>query len=147
MRSNNGRPLERNRKFVDSPLEADGFELLVPREVASAHVRGALVDEEAMIEALRSGQRKATYPNIKIDPGTAHRRPRRWVPGCLGRNVVPPSHAGDLLQAGAPLRATAEDGADAIGSRCGSARVICKIPTAENLRNVGLNYLYVVGSG
>jgi len=27
----NGRRLERNRKFVDSPLEGDGFELLVPR--------------------------------------------------------------------------------------------------------------------
>jgi len=26
-----GRRLERNRKFVDSPLEGDGFELLVPR--------------------------------------------------------------------------------------------------------------------
>jgi hypothetical protein len=30
MRSNNGRRLERNRKFVDSPLEEAGFELLVP---------------------------------------------------------------------------------------------------------------------
>jgi hypothetical protein len=26
----NGRRLERNRKFVDSPLEGDGFELPVP---------------------------------------------------------------------------------------------------------------------
>jgi len=26
----NGRRLERNRKFVDSPLEEDGFELAVP---------------------------------------------------------------------------------------------------------------------
>ena len=32
MRSNNRRRLERNRKFVDSPLEGDGFELSVPRE-------------------------------------------------------------------------------------------------------------------
>jgi hypothetical protein len=38
------RRLERNRKFVDSPLEGDGFELLVPprrnslgRDVVSAH--------------------------------------------------------------------------------------------------------------
>ena len=29
MQSNNGRRLERNRKFVDSPLEGDGFELSV----------------------------------------------------------------------------------------------------------------------
>ena len=29
IRSNNGRRLERNRKFVDSPLEGTGFELLV----------------------------------------------------------------------------------------------------------------------
>jgi hypothetical protein len=26
----NGRRLERNRKFVDSPLEGTGFEILVP---------------------------------------------------------------------------------------------------------------------
>jgi hypothetical protein len=32
MRSNNGRRLERNRKFVDSPLEGTGFEPSVPRE-------------------------------------------------------------------------------------------------------------------
>jgi hypothetical protein len=31
MRSNNGRRLERNRKFVDSPVEGNGFEPLVPR--------------------------------------------------------------------------------------------------------------------
>jgi hypothetical protein len=31
MRSNNGHRLERNRKFVDSPLERGGFELLVPQ--------------------------------------------------------------------------------------------------------------------
>jgi hypothetical protein len=30
MRSNNGRRLERNRKFVDSPLEGGGFEPSVP---------------------------------------------------------------------------------------------------------------------
>jgi hypothetical protein len=30
MRSNNGRRLGRNRKFVDSPLEEAGFELVVP---------------------------------------------------------------------------------------------------------------------
>ena len=30
MRSNNARRRERNRKFVDSPLEEDGFELAVP---------------------------------------------------------------------------------------------------------------------
>jgi hypothetical protein len=29
----NGRRLERNRKFVDSPLEEDGFELSVPPKV------------------------------------------------------------------------------------------------------------------
>ena len=28
MRSNNGRRFKRNRKFVDSPLEGDGFELV-----------------------------------------------------------------------------------------------------------------------
>ena len=45
MRSNNRRRLERNRKFVDSPLEGDGFEVLVTpqrnspraRHVVSAH--------------------------------------------------------------------------------------------------------------
>ena len=30
----NGRRLEGNRKFVDSPLEGTGFELLVPRREA-----------------------------------------------------------------------------------------------------------------
>ena len=32
MRSNNGGRLEKNRKFVDSPLEGTGFELPVPRK-------------------------------------------------------------------------------------------------------------------
>jgi hypothetical protein len=40
MRSNNGRRLERNRKFVDSPLEGDGFELPVPREIGSISTFG-----------------------------------------------------------------------------------------------------------
>ena len=37
MRSNNGRRLERNRKFVDSPLEGEGFELSVPREIGPGY--------------------------------------------------------------------------------------------------------------
>jgi hypothetical protein len=36
MRSNNGRRLERNRKFVDSPLEGNGFEPSVPRRARTA---------------------------------------------------------------------------------------------------------------
>jgi len=35
MRSNNGRRLERNGKFVDSPLERNGFELPVPRQIGN----------------------------------------------------------------------------------------------------------------
>jgi hypothetical protein len=35
MRSNKGRRLERNGKFVDSPLEGTGFELSVPRQMAA----------------------------------------------------------------------------------------------------------------
>ena len=41
--SNNGRRLERNRKFADSPLEGDGFELLVPRHENLGFSRGKLV--------------------------------------------------------------------------------------------------------
>ena len=51
MRSNNGRCLERNRKFADSPLERDGFELPVRehRAMAPSHGFAAASHREAAL--------------------------------------------------------------------------------------------------
>ena len=68
IRSNNRRRLERNRKFVDSPVEGDGFEPSIPRPQQALLSGPPLVAAKGRRRRSRHC-RSARAANHSIEPG------------------------------------------------------------------------------
>jgi hypothetical protein len=79
MRSNNGRRLERNRKFVDSSLEGAGFELLVPQSVQLCGVNAGRHGGHIRHVCFRRAPRINPARDSSIAPGQPHPSAERPV--------------------------------------------------------------------
>ena len=88
-RSNNRRRFKRNRKFVDSPLEGDGFELLVREHRAMAPSHGFAAASQR--EAAPAGRPPPmARPRSEAQRGSVRARRRDAVPPIAKCGAPPP---------------------------------------------------------